>query len=138
MRPPERDAGYGGGRELPFLRQGVLASRADDDRIVGRLAPQPTSASGERLDEKIGYRWAILSATDPESLLSKESLARWQALDTRLLPIEPGAWPPTGLSELLADKSAVVLRPDRIVFGVADDRTSLDELTTQLASHLGR
>ena len=96
----ERDRRYlEGGKEEMVNLSPPLGPGAHFD---GRVFPQPVLADGRRLDEAIGgYRWAVLSPFPVETAL-------------RVVP-----W---------HGDEAIVLRPDRYVYGRAKTKAQLEKL----------
>ncbi len=89
----------------PALGPGAHAGGA----VAGRIAAQPVLASGQRLDDRLGYRFAVITtAALAQALTPSERLAVVVADEPALQ-----AW----LDALGA--AAVLLRPDRHVAGVA-------------------
>ena len=139
--PPElRSAGYGQGREQPPLRAGVLIEeQVSDDGAVGYLFSQPivSHATGEvRLDELLGPGFAVVAKTAADIDLSAASRLILEKLGATVLSLE-------GLNEVRGHfdrvfefADAVMVRPDRYVFGHTDSQHSLDELVAILASKL--
>ena len=83
---------------------------------------------GKKLDDAIGYRFAVIASADTLAAINSRAtrhLARWE---TSLVPATGAVaeW----LEEL--DATAVFLRPDRYVYGVAADITALHELVDTL------
>ncbi|MEU6147485.1 bifunctional 3-(3-hydroxy-phenyl)propionate/3-hydroxycinnamic acid hydroxylase [Streptomyces sp. NPDC047081] len=96
---------------------------------AGHLAEQPVLADGRRLDDVIGYRFALVG--DPE--LIEQAVAAdhdlWSSLDPAIVSGEDpqvAEW----LSRL--DARVVVVRPDRLLFGTAANSEDLAALATQL------
>jgi 3-(3-hydroxy-phenyl)propionate hydroxylase len=94
--------------------------RADAPPPVGTIFPQPRLADGRLMDEAIGPRFAILG--DAALLAGFESAA---------VPL-PGVC----MDWLAAHGArAVVLRPDRYVFCLANDRTAISAALETLFYH---
>jgi 3-(3-hydroxy-phenyl)propionate hydroxylase len=108
-----RDKRFAAGAEMFDFPQPQLGPghRADGPSPVGTIFPQPRLADGGLMDEAIGQRFAVVG--DGEIL---------DGLQTRavLLPGVALDW-----LERHAARAAI-LRPDRYVFALAGDRTTLD------------
>jgi 3-(3-hydroxy-phenyl)propionate hydroxylase len=108
-----RDARFAAGAEMFDFPQPQLGpgARADDAPPVGTIFPQPLLPDGRLMDEAIGPRFAILG--NAEILAGLETSAV-------LLPGVGADW--------LArhESQAVILRPDRYVFALANDRAALE------------
>lgn len=140
--PPElQEYAYGGSRTLPDLSDGLLALHGSE--WVGQLVPQATvsiaggagcGAAGRaagRFDDVVGPRWAIVSATDPGTQMSEATRRYWEDLGAAFVTAPE---PDGAMLGLLLAHAAVVVRPDRIVYGVTTEETSLDALLPPLRS----
>lgn len=117
----------------PRLGRGVWM---DGSPAGGRVLPQLRLAAGRRLDEAVGSRFAVLSALPPGALAALAARMRGEhqgGLDIAFVEA-----PGPEVEEWLAEHEAmaVIVRPDRYVFGIARDeaelRRALDELTSRL------
>jgi 3-(3-hydroxy-phenyl)propionate hydroxylase len=107
---------YGGSAQLPLLSTGLLAEA--DGEWVGQFVPQckvRCDGVDGAFDAVVGPRWAIVSAQDPRASMSAESRRGWEALGAAYVSVPE----PTGaMLGLLLAHATVVVRPDRIVYGV--------------------
>ncbi|MEO8279766.1 MAG: bifunctional 3-(3-hydroxy-phenyl)propionate/3-hydroxycinnamic acid hydroxylase [Ideonella sp.] len=97
----------------------------DDSALAARVGEQPTLADGSRLDDRVGYHFALL--VDAAWTAAARALAR--DVDVAIVAADSAAmraW----LERLGA--GAVLLRPDRYVAGVAADVGDLPALLTLL------
>ena len=128
----ERDRGFAErGTEIFSFPQPALGRGARDDAPppVGQVFPQPRLDDGRLLDDVTGVRFAVLGAGRTIGAASPATRARWDAVDAAVLPDssrEIAAW----LTEHAV--AAIVLRPDRYVFGLARDAHELDRLSARL------
>jgi 3-(3-hydroxy-phenyl)propionate hydroxylase len=139
--PPDlKSAGYGQGREQPPLRDGVImVDQVRKDSPVGYLMSQPIVASGDRtcrLDDLLGPGFAIVGRTMADLALSEASRRIVDELGANVFSLE-------GLSEVrghidrgFGDSPALIVRPDRYVFGCVDDDHDLDALIHTLGERL--
>jgi 3-(3-hydroxy-phenyl)propionate hydroxylase len=89
---------------------------------VGTRASQPRLADGMLLDDRVGHRFAILAAADFIEAMPAAMHAKLKTSDVVLVTAEGAA---AGyLAEL--GTSAVVIRPDRYILGVASTAAELD------------
>jgi 3-(3-hydroxy-phenyl)propionate hydroxylase len=115
--PPElREYAYGGRAQLPDLSTGLLARQASD--WIGRLVPQcaiATPAGPVPVDDLVGPRWAILSASEPRQQLGAAAVRTWEEHGAVLATVAD----PHGfiLGPLLAHP-VLVVRPDRVIAAV--------------------
>jgi 3-(3-hydroxy-phenyl)propionate hydroxylase len=89
----------------------------------GRLAPQPIGRGGKGMDDRIGYRFAAVVSADLAGTLPVALAAMLKQRDVPLVT-DPsyGAWL-DGLGV-----QAVLVRPDRYIFGAAHDARELAAL----------
>ncbi|MGH0035390.1 MAG: bifunctional 3-(3-hydroxy-phenyl)propionate/3-hydroxycinnamic acid hydroxylase [Myxococcota bacterium] len=137
----DHSAGYGQGRTAPPLRGGVLVdAQVRDDGAVGNLMRQPSvrtpGGSTVRLDELLGKGFAVVGRKPGDLQMGAEAAAVVERLGARTLSLSDLELAEGSLDSLFDSHPAVVLRPDRYVFGVVDDAWSLDRLLGQLASRL--
>jgi 3-(3-hydroxy-phenyl)propionate hydroxylase len=93
----------------------------------GRMAPQPPGRGGAGLDNRIGYRFAAVVRSDLACCLPDDLRAMLQARDVAVVADAAyGPW----LAGLGAE--AVLVRPDRYVFGAAHDANEMRALVAAL------
>jgi 3-(3-hydroxy-phenyl)propionate hydroxylase len=98
-----------------------------DDKLVGQIFPQPLLSTGQRLDCVVQQRFALLTRQTLLDKACEASLLAWQhsdvavIADAALLPWLDGQ----GLD-------AVIIRPDRYIYGVAKNAMELDALRATL------
>ncbi len=107
---------------------------AEED-LAGTLSAQPTLSDGRRLDDAVGYRFAVVGDPDCLTAASEQTKDAWKTLDVAVLDERQEA-----LIEWLRDLgvSAALLRPDRYFFGTAKTAADLDRLTELLQTQLHR
>jgi catechol 2,3-dioxygenase len=132
--------------ELPPLNAGLLHAPGEDP-LAGRLGVQGLVAAAGwegRLDDLLGAGFMLIVLDgDPAESLGREDLALLDALDARLVSLDPGA--PRGVRDLdgrltawLTDQGvhAVIVRPDFYVFGSARSALGLRALLADLQDQL--
>ena len=119
------------GTEIFSFPQPALGPGAHDDAPppVGQVFHQPRLDDGRLLDDAIGIRFAVLGDRRAIAAAAPATRARWERLGAGVLADasrEVAAW--------LAENGAraLVLRPDRYVFGLARDAADLDRLSARL------
>ena len=115
----------------PRLGRGVWAG---DSPACGVVFPQPRLADGRRLDEAVGNRFAVLSVLPLGTLGALGARIRGpDGLDLAFVDA-----PGPEVEEWLARQEAVavIVRPDRYVFGIARDEAELRRALDELPSHL--
>jgi 3-(3-hydroxy-phenyl)propionate hydroxylase len=120
---------------VPPLRHGVI-----EPRTGGARFPQFVLRAGDgqlrALDDLLGGRFAIVRQ-GPSDALSPDLAAAWARLGGRRIMVSGdvdgrlGAWLDS------AGATAVVIRPDRYVYGLARSDGELDELLRGLIDQLG-
>jgi len=139
-------------RYIPNLTTGVLDAASGD--VAGTLFVQPrvgAAGEGELLDDVVAPRFLLVTASvDTQVWLSPESLDIWRRIGGERLVIAPDATDGTDgdirvaaeRGRLLADwmaragAAAVVVRPDRYVYGIASDATALNRQIAGLGAQL--
>jgi 3-(3-hydroxy-phenyl)propionate hydroxylase len=131
-----------GDEEVPVLKAQPLRPRLgpgirmdDADANAGFLSAQPRLANGQLLDDVVGYRFAVVG--DP-ACLSETSAATKALLDS--LDISVVDDDSEEIREWLGGLGvkAVVVRPDRYVFGTASSGADLDTVVEVLGRALTR
>lgn len=114
-----RDAEMASNPQVFRTPQPALGPGAHEGKgICGALAPQPFLADGRRLDDRLGYRFAVVAVGDLAHAVHGDDRLSVVRADEPVLQ----SW----LDALGA--GAVLLRPDRHVAGVADDAATLQAL----------
>lgn len=128
----ERDRSFAErGTEIFSFPQPALGPGARDDAAppVGQVFNQPRLDDGRLLDEATGIRFAVLGERRTIAAAASATRACWERLGAAVVPDasrEVAAW-------LAAHGArAVLLRPDRYVFGLARDAADLDRLSALL------
>jgi 3-(3-hydroxy-phenyl)propionate hydroxylase len=138
--PELKAAGYGQGREVPPLRAGVIMTeQVRRDSSVGFPFAQPIVLDGDterRLDELLGPGFAIVGRTRADLRLAEASKRIVDRIGARVVSIEDLREVRGHFDRGFERASALIVRPDRYVFGATDDVYSLDDLVALLADRL--
>ena len=125
----ERDTKFKAGQptifEFPSPRLGA-GVWSGDAAAVAQIFPQPQLQDGRLLDLAIGVHFAVLGEPDLLAQVSPETRQLWQQHGVVILTAtDPNivAWLST------QGMSAVLLRPDRYIAGVARSAVELDEIS---------
>ncbi len=128
-----RDRRFRGGGEpeifefpAPPLGPGLLTNTVAP---VGRPFPQPLLDDGQRLDDLLGPRFAVIGNAAVLQAVSDATRTRWSGCGAITLDT-PGAAIAAWLSTHNA--AAVVLRPDRYILGIASNATDLERISAHL------
>ena len=132
----KKRSAYGGNRSLLALRRGVLQADPPPGAPVGEIFPQ-TRRPGQRLDDLYGERCAVFAKSKPADSLSPESLAFLDEIDAQQFEIPDIDDEHGSLALGYGRYHALVVRPDRYVFGVAVEASALDPLILELKQQLG-
>ncbi|MGF6553139.1 hypothetical protein QFZ96_008275 [Paraburkholderia youngii] len=96
---------------------------ASSSTVVGQIAPQPRLTDGRLMDDVVGYRFVLVAL--PELLAGDDDIASraaWAGIQIVSDEDAVNAWlASTGAA-------AVLIRPDRYVYGIAHDIASLHRL----------
>ena len=115
----------------PRMGAGVRAGHSD--QLAGTLSPQPSLREGRLMDDAVGYRFAVVA--DPACLdaVTQATRTRLEELDVAVLCESTG-----GLADWIGgvDAGAVIIRPDRYVYGSASTGPELDALVAELEATL--
>jgi 3-(3-hydroxy-phenyl)propionate hydroxylase len=110
----------------PRFSAGLIFNNSE---LAGQLFPQPILDDNSLLDHKIGYNFALIAP--PEILQGARNDCKkiWESLQVKALPAIDRS-----LLDWLTEHgvSAVMLRPDRCIFGVARSGMELVELSLAL------
>lgn len=139
-------------RFIPDLTSGLIAP---DDRLAGKLFVQPRVRAADgavrRLDDLLKPEFVIVAATpEPLAWLSEPSLAGWQRLGGERVVIAASGEPSDrgGVLTVVENDNlfggwmrqnavaAVVVRPDRYVYGAAENAGQLNMLIGHLLQNL--
>ena len=139
--PADQSSGYGQGRTAPPLRGGVLMTeQSGDNDSIGGLLRQPTVREGEgpdfRIDEIFGSSFTVVGRNASDLEMGEEASAMLEGLGGRVVSLEGLEVVEGAMDKVFDSHPAVVLRPDRYVFGVVDDNWTLEDLLGELGQKL--
>jgi 3-(3-hydroxy-phenyl)propionate hydroxylase len=108
--------------------------------FAGHLFRQPTvrgqDGTSHRLDALLGEGFAVVGRDSASLRLSTESRAWLERIGARVVSLEGLELEENSFDALFESHGAAVIRPDRYVFGVSGDETSLDDLIARLSDLL--
>jgi 3-(3-hydroxy-phenyl)propionate hydroxylase len=149
--PPEipmdlKSSGYGQGREQPPLRAGaIMTEQINEHGPVGYLCSQPMVRRQDevppddgafRLDDLLGPGFSIIGRTEADLALSSSARKIVDKLDARLVSLQGLIEERGHFDRGFEEAGAMIVRPDRIVFGCTSDEYDLDTLLAELAARL--
>jgi 3-(3-hydroxy-phenyl)propionate hydroxylase len=139
--PADQSSGYGQGRTAPPLRGGVLMTeQRRNDLPIGELLRQPTVRDTKgltrRIDELFGPGFTVVGRTASDLKLSAEANAVIERLSGQVVSLEGLDVVEGEMDRVFESHAAVVVRPDRYVFGVVNDEWDLDRLLVELGRRL--
>jgi 3-(3-hydroxy-phenyl)propionate hydroxylase len=108
-------------------------ARDDTNELAGTLSGQPRTASGQLLDDVVGYRFAVVGDPAVLSGTTDRTKTLLELLGAHVLEEFSGEvrdWV-TGLGV-----AAVIIRPDRYLFGAAGNSAELNALVATLETTL--
>jgi 3-(3-hydroxy-phenyl)propionate hydroxylase len=102
--------------------------------LAGLLSFQPFLSDGTRLDDRIGLRFAVIARSDLLEDTAASTCEIWSQIDATVLDSADANY-----DDWLAQRGlgAVVIRPDRYIFGTAATAAELTDLTGRLKHALG-
>jgi hypothetical protein len=107
---------------------------------VGRLLFQPhlrdADGTSKRLDEYLGRGFAVLGRTREDLQLGAPARTIVDRLGAVLVEVDSFEIEQGRLDPLFENHPAVVVRPDRLIFGVVDSEHDLDTLILELGRKL--
>jgi 3-(3-hydroxy-phenyl)propionate hydroxylase len=101
---------------------------------AGTLSIQPFLTGGTRLDDLVGPSFSVIARADVLAECDERTRATWRELGAVVLDAA-AARHEEWLTE--HDAGAVIIRPDKYVYGTARTAAELDALTTQIEVALG-
>jgi 3-(3-hydroxy-phenyl)propionate hydroxylase len=111
----------------PRLSAGLISENSE---LYGQIFPQPTLDDGSLLDSKNGYSFTLIALPMLLQSATHECKKIWETLQVRTMPAID-----ISILQWLTEHgfSAVMLRPDRYIFGVAKNRAELIELSKKFS-----
>lgn len=138
--PMDQSSGYGQGRSVPPLRDGITCrSQIGLENPCGFLFSQPNviTTEGERvrLDTLLGTGFAVIYRGKTPPLDARASqileITNAQLVSVDELDLARGQW-----DRLLSEHDAVLVRPDRYVFGFTTEQISVNDLLHDAANQM--
>ncbi len=126
---------------IPPIRGGTLIeAQIASEAPVGRTLFQPrvrgTDGSVDRLDAHLGKGFAIVGRTKDDFRVGAEAQQLLERLNVRKVALDELEVVEGESDSLFETYPAVVVRPDRLIFGVVDTEHDLDRLVLELGRKL--
>jgi 3-(3-hydroxy-phenyl)propionate hydroxylase len=140
--PADESSAYGQGRTAPPLRGGVLmVEQCRDGTVpVGAMLRQPSVRKAEgavhRLDELLGSSFAVVARKASDLAMGSKAKQVLERLGGCSVCLEDLEIVEGELDRVFEKYSALILRPDRYIFGVVDDDWTLDRLLLELGAKM--
>ena len=87
------------------------------------------------IDDLLDLRFAVISKCDPKELLSENSMKLFKTINAVFLDMSKYSFNNSKLEELI-DIGDILIRPDKIIYGITSNKVSLQDLTDELFSQL--
>ena len=144
--PPEvlaqkKSAGYGQGREAPPIREGVIMlEQVSDEGSTGYLFSQPIVKDPDgnefRFDDRLGHGFSIITRSPSQLDITPGNQAVLEKLNIVTTSIDNLEEVRGHFDRLFSHADAVIVRPDRYVFGHTTEELDLNGLIESLKSKL--
>jgi hypothetical protein len=117
-----------------------MTEQCGADKPVGGMLRQPTVRDGDgnvrRIDELFGSSFAVIGRTARDLEMGAEASAVLERLGGRAVTLEGLEVLEGAMDNVFETHSALILRPDRYVFGVVDEDWDLDSLLGELGRRI--
>ena len=137
--PPEaREQAYGKkSLTKQSISRGLFSSLVKDNNI-GKVVPM-THFSNEvdniSIDDLLDFRFAVISSKDPKDLLNEESFILLKKLNVVFINVSKYKFLNSKLEELL-EIGDIIVRPDKIIYGISSNEITLQNLVDELLNRL--
>jgi len=136
-----QQSGYGQGRGQPPVADGIIMTeQVAENSSTGFLLRQPIVTTGgsveKHLDDLMGTGFTIVYNTPQQPTLNDEARNIVDSLDFTMLSLDQLELVKGKFDPLFETHSAVIVRPDRLVFGHTTETLSLNDLVIALGSLL--
>ena len=137
--PPEaREQAYGK-KSLTeqSISKGLFSSLVKDSNI-GKLIPMvqlSNKIDNISIDDLLDSRFAVISSKDPKDLLNEDTVSLFKEIDAVFLNISKYNFLNSKFEELL-DIGDLILRPDKLIYGLTSNEVTLQNLSNELFNRL--
>ena len=137
--PPEaREQAYGKkSLTKKSISRGLFSSLVKNNNI-GKLVPMTrliNKADSISIDDLLDFKFAVISSKDARYLLNKDTINLFIKINTIFIDISKYSLLSSKFEELLGIGD-IIVRPDKIVYGITSDEVTLQNLADELLSRL--
>ncbi len=139
--PPEaREQAYG---KKSLTGQSIsrgLFTRLVKDNNIGKPIPMAQFSNkidNISIDDLLDSRFAIISSKDSKDLLNEEALSSYKAINAVFIDISKYNFINTKFEELV-DIGDMIVRPDKLIYGITSNEVTLQSLSDELFNRLAK
>ncbi len=131
-----------GGIRLPIHGGATLGAQTADGIPIGETLRQPewrprgSGDASEKLDEAAGRGFALVGRSAEDVALDDDARSIAERMGVRCLALDAYDVTEGSLDHVFANRAAVLMRPDRYVFGVTDEEATASELVRLAAEKI--
>ena len=139
--PPEaREQAYG----KKFLTEqsiskGLFSSLVRDDNI-GKLVPMTyfsNKTDNVSIDDLLDSRFGVISSKDPKDSLNESALSSYKIINAVFIDISKYNFLNSKFEELV-DIGDIIVRPDKLIYGITSNGVTLQNLSDELFNRLSK
>ena len=139
--PPEaREQAYGKkSLTAQSISKGLFSNLAKDNN-VGKVVPMIHFLNQSKdisIDDLLDSRFAVVSDKDPEGLLNENTISYFKAINTVFININKYKFINSKFEELI-ENGGMIVRPDKMIYGVTSSRVTLQNLADELFKFLNK
>jgi hypothetical protein len=139
--PPEaREQAYGKKSLTEHsISKGLFSSLVKDNNI-GKLVPMThfsNKIDNISIDDLLDSRFAVISSKDHKDLLNEDTLSSFKTINAVLINISKYKFLNSKLEELV-DIGDMIVRPDKMIYGIASNEVTLQNLADEFFDRLRR
>ena len=139
--PPEaREQAYG--KKLlteKSISKGLFSTLVKDNNI-GKLIPMTyfsNKTDSISIDKLLDSRFALISRKDPKDSLNEEVLSSYKAINAVFIDIRQYNFQNSKFEDLV-DIGDIIVRPDKLIYGITSNEVTLQNLSDELFNRLAK
>tara|TARA_B100000579_G_C22820012_1_gene850050 strand:- start:190 stop:1725 length:1536 start_codon:yes stop_codon:yes gene_type:complete len=137
--PPEaREQAYGKKSLTEELIYKGLFSSLVKDSNIGKLIPRTSLSEKNKnttIDDLLDFRFAVISINDPRDLLNEKALDLFKKINAVFIDMSKYDFHNSKFEELV-ESGDILVRPDKVIYGITSDKVKLQDLADELFSRL--